>query len=143
MPAVPSGGSILPHAIPETQTSRREFGCITDTTAGNGDGEKPMGVNDSRRQSCGVNQCTPHLPRHIIEHIGQVLRNRAREDLLIPVPGEILDRLKRMRPAQGWAPARPGVRDLSPKAAILSSPDAPMKHGISVHDPEPTLAVLR
>ena len=57
-----------------------------------------MGANDSRRQSRGANQRTPHLPRYIIEHIGQVLRNRFREDLLIPVPSEMTDRLKMMRP---------------------------------------------
>jgi hypothetical protein len=71
----------------------------------NGDGEKAMGASDSRRQSRGANQRTPHLPRYIIEHIGQVLRNRFHEDLLVPVPGEMLNRLARMRPAQGVAPA--------------------------------------
>ena len=54
-----------------------------------------MGANDSRRQSRGANQCTPHLPRHVIAHIGQVLRNRLREDLLIPVPREMPEMLGR------------------------------------------------
>lgn len=48
-----------------------------------------MGANESRRPNR-----TPHLPRYVIEHIGQVLRNRLRGDLLVPVPGEMLDRLK-------------------------------------------------
>ena len=65
-----------------------------------------MGANDGRRQSCGANQRTPHLSRYVIEHIGQVLRNRLRENLLIPVPGEMLDRLKRMSPVQGGVAAR-------------------------------------
>jgi hypothetical protein len=52
-----------------------------------------MGANESRRRSRRANQRTPHLPRYIIEHIGQVLRNRFREDLLVPMPGEMLDRL--------------------------------------------------
>jgi hypothetical protein len=63
-----------------------------------------MGANDSGRPSRGANQRAPHLPRYVIEHIGQVLRNRLREDLLIPVPGEMLEWLKRMRPAQGTVP---------------------------------------
>ncbi len=65
-----------------------------------------MGANESRRPSRGANPRTPHLPRYIIEHIGQVLRNRFREDLLIPVPGEMLDPLERMRLTQGLVPAR-------------------------------------
>jgi hypothetical protein len=69
-----------------------------------------MGANESRRPSHRANQRTPHLPRYIIEHIGQVLRNRFREDVLVPVPGEMLDRLARMRPAQGVVSARLGPK---------------------------------
>lgn len=69
-----------------------------------------MGVNDNQRPSRGTSQRTPHLPRHIIEHIGLVLRNRFREELLLPVPDEMLDRLTRMRPAQGVAPVHPGPK---------------------------------
>jgi hypothetical protein len=39
-----------------------------------------------------------------------VLRDRFREDLLIPVLGAMLDRLKRMRHAQGVVPARLGPK---------------------------------
>jgi hypothetical protein len=54
-----------------------------------------MGDNESPRPSRGADRRTPHLPRYIIEHIGQVLRNRSREDLLVPVPGEMLKMLER------------------------------------------------
>jgi hypothetical protein len=75
-----------------------------------------MGANESRRPSRGVNPRTPRLPRYIIEHIGQGLRNRFREDLLVPLPGEMLDGLARMRPAQGVAPAclRPNLEGSNP-----------------------------
>ena len=88
----------------------------------NGDGEKTMGANESRRPSRRANQRTPHLPRYIIEHIGQVLRNRFREDLLVPVPGEMLDRLARMRPAQGVAPAclGPKLEGSNPQVTVRS-----------------------
>jgi hypothetical protein len=49
-----------------------------------------MGANKSRRQSRAGKPSAPNLPRHVIEHIGQVLRNRYREDLLVPVPRELL-----------------------------------------------------
>ena len=67
-----------------------------------------MGANECRRPSRRANQRTPHFPRYIIEHIGQVLRNRFREDLLVPVPGEMLDPLARMRP--GVVPPRLGPK---------------------------------
>jgi hypothetical protein len=69
-----------------------------------------MGANDGQRQSCQANEHTPYLPRYVIEHIGQVLRNRLREDLLMPVPSGMLDRLARMRPAQGVVSARLGPK---------------------------------
>jgi hypothetical protein len=49
-----------------------------------------MGVNKSRRHSRAGKSRVANLPRHIIEHIGQVLRNRYREDLLVPIPREML-----------------------------------------------------
>ncbi len=55
-----------------------------------GDGEQPMGANESRPHSWVERQGTLHLPRYIVEHIGQVLRNRTREDLLVPVPPGML-----------------------------------------------------
>ena len=63
-----------------------------------------MGADESRRRSRAVDQRTPHLARHIIEHIGQVLRNRCRGDLLIPLPGEmlaILEKVKQSRTLTG------------------------------------------
>jgi hypothetical protein len=56
-----------------------------------------MGADDSRRRSRATDQRTPHLPRYIIEHIGQVLRNRYRGDLLIPLPDEMLALLEMAR----------------------------------------------
>ncbi|GEO18590.1 hypothetical protein MAE02_62860 [Microvirga aerophila] len=56
-----------------------------------------MGADESRRRSRAVEQCTPHLPQHIIEHIGKVLRNRCRGDLLIPLPGEMLAMLEKAK----------------------------------------------
>jgi hypothetical protein len=56
-----------------------------------------MGTDESRRLVGAVDQRTPHLPRYIIEHIGQILRNRYREDLLIPVSGEMLAILQMAR----------------------------------------------
>jgi hypothetical protein len=49
-----------------------------------------MGADHGQRHSQAENRSAPELPRYIIEHIGQVLRNRYREDLLIPVPTEML-----------------------------------------------------
>jgi hypothetical protein len=69
-----------------------------------------MGANESRWPSRGANQRTSHLPWYVIEHIGQVLRNRLREDLLVPVPGEMLDQLKGMRPVQGVVAAPRGPK---------------------------------
>jgi hypothetical protein len=48
-----------------------------------------MGADESRRRSRVADQRARHLPRHIIEHIGQVLRNRYRGDLLVPLPNEM------------------------------------------------------
>lgn len=89
-----------------------------------------MGANERRRPSRRANQRTPHLPQYVIEHIGQVLRNRFREYLLVPVPGEMLDQLARMRPAQSVVPAglgpklegsNPQVTGRSEKAPNLGS----------------------
>jgi hypothetical protein len=49
-----------------------------------------MGTNQSQQQDRAGKPSAPHLPRHVIEHIGQVLRNRYREDLLVPLPQEML-----------------------------------------------------
>jgi hypothetical protein len=49
-----------------------------------------MGAEKSQRQSRGGGQGSLDLPRHIIEHIGQILRNRTREQLLVPVPRAML-----------------------------------------------------
>jgi hypothetical protein len=64
-----------------------------------------MGADDSHRQSRTDDRSTPHLPRHVIEHIGQVLRNRYRNDLLVPVPSEMLKVLDIA--GQGSTPALP------------------------------------
>jgi hypothetical protein len=56
-----------------------------------------MGADESGRHSRAVDQRTPHLPRHIIEHTGQVLRNRGRGNLLIPLPGEMLGMLEKAK----------------------------------------------
>jgi hypothetical protein len=86
-----------------------------------------MGADDRQRNSRAENRSASELPRYIIEHIGQVLRNRYREDLLIPVPTEMLKLLE--TPSQsastlcegqqyGWAedPSRgPGPQSI-PKA---------------------------
>jgi hypothetical protein len=53
-----------------------------------------MGADQSRQQDGVGRRSAPNLPRHVIEHIGQVLRNRYREDLLVPVPGEMLTLLE-------------------------------------------------
>ncbi len=49
-----------------------------------------MGADENRQLSRTGSQSAPHLPRYVIKHIGQVLRNRTRENLLIPVPNEML-----------------------------------------------------
>jgi hypothetical protein len=49
-----------------------------------------MGVEESRRQSRAGRQDSLDLPRHIIEHIGQILRNRTREQLVVPIPSAML-----------------------------------------------------
>jgi hypothetical protein len=84
-------GSFLPHGPSETSFLPHEFGLrhMTEEPA-NGDGEQSMGANKSRRQSREGKPSAPNLPRHVIEHIGQVLRNRYREDLLVPIPREML-----------------------------------------------------
>jgi hypothetical protein len=53
-----------------------------------------MGSNKRWRRSRGAKQRAPHLPRYIIEHLGQILRNRSREDLRIPLPSEMLTMLE-------------------------------------------------
>ncbi|MGF9762484.1 hypothetical protein AAII07_45700 [Microvirga sp. 0TCS3.31] len=70
----------------------------------------------------------------MIEHIGQVLRNRLRDDLLVLVPGEMLDRLKGVRPVQGVVAAR-----VEPKldGSNPLGPDVPQR--ISFPGPEATL----
>lgn len=60
-----------------------------------------MGADESRERSRVADQSTPRLPRYIIDHIGQVLRNRSREGLLDPVPRAMLETLEAAHRAGG------------------------------------------
>ncbi len=59
-----------------------------------GHGEQTMGADECQRQSQRENQSRSPLPRYVVDHIGQVLRNRYRDSLLIPVPKEMLTLLE-------------------------------------------------
>ncbi len=61
-----------------------------------------MGAEGSRPQGRTERQGTPHLDRYLLEHIGQVLRNRTREELLVPVPSVMVALLEMMN--QSTAP---------------------------------------
>jgi len=53
-----------------------------------------MGADESQRQSQTENWSRSPPPRYVIDHIGQVLRNRYRDSLLIPVPKVMLTLLE-------------------------------------------------
>jgi hypothetical protein len=56
--------------------------------------ETTDGADQSQWLNLADNQSTSEFPRSIIEHIGQVLRNRYRGDLLIALPSEMLKLLQ-------------------------------------------------
>ncbi len=75
--------------------------------------EKHHGANQSQQQSRVGKRSAPNLPRHVIEHIGQVLRNRYRENLPIPVPREMLTVLETTSRSSSRMSSERNERDLA------------------------------
>jgi hypothetical protein len=61
---------------------------------------RPMGADDTKWKRQSERDPALHLPRYVVDHIGQVMRNRSGDILLIPLTREmkmLLEALDRSR----------------------------------------------
>jgi hypothetical protein len=66
----------------------------------------------------GVGDRAPlNLPRHVSDHLGQVLRNRLRDTLFMPFPGEMLRAIEALPQGRGFREGGSAPTDAGAKPA--------------------------